>query len=101
MQITILLENDHAGLKHNSVKMIPMGEFDPPAGLMALSLNRIADLLDDAVKNHRMAAIISKPGVEIISEEEFIMMATKVKLSDVQPYLKQDLAPGPAGERFN
>lgn len=96
MQITILLENDHGGPNHNNVKMIPMGEFDPPAGLIAMSLERIANLLHDAVKNHRMAAIISHPGVEVITDEKFIQMAKDVRLSDVQPFLRQDLAPGPA-----
>ena len=98
MQITILLENDHGGLKRNSAKVIPLDQFDPPAGWVAMALDRLADMLDDAVKNHRMAAIIAKPGVAVINNEEFVQMATKVKLSDIQPYLKQDLAPGPASE---
>lgn len=98
MQITILLENDHGGLKRNSVKIIPIGEFDPSAGMIAMAFDTLSEMLDDAVKNHRMASIISKPGIEILTKEEFVQMAAKIKLSEVQPYLKQDLAPGPAGE---
>ena len=93
MEITVIIENDNAGLKTNRVQIVTLGNIDPPSNWVGFTLNQIALQVDDATRK-RLEAVSSAMGNPQMTKEEFKEFGRSIKLSDVQPLLKHNRAPG-------